>query len=65
MWRRPLPPGASTHKDVRYLDIHEDDEIDEPVLASWIRQASQLPGWEPKNAFASSVAIEVAGGRAS
>ena len=22
---RPLPPGESKHKDVRYLDIHEDD----------------------------------------
>ena len=22
---RPVPPGASKHKDVRYLDIHEDD----------------------------------------
>ena len=22
---RPLPPAASKHKDVRYLDIHEDD----------------------------------------
>ena len=44
---RPLPPGASKHKDVRYLDIHEDDEIDEKTLASWIRQASKLPGWEP------------------
>ena len=22
---RPLPPGESKQKDVRYLDIHEDD----------------------------------------
>ena len=44
---RPLPPGASKHKDVRYLDIHEDDEFDERLLAGWIRQASELPGWEP------------------
>ena len=44
---RPPPPGKSAHKDVRYLDIHEDDEIDERVLTSWIRQASKLPGWEP------------------
>ena len=43
---RPVPPGASKHKDVRYLDIHEDDQIDEQV-ASWIRQASELPGWVP------------------
>jgi hypothetical protein len=41
---RPLPPGASKRKDVRYLDIHEDDEIDEAELAAWVKQASQLPG---------------------
>jgi hypothetical protein len=41
---RPVPPGASKHKDVRYLDIHEDDEIDEVQLAAWVRQASELPG---------------------
>ena len=40
----PLPPAASKHKDVRYLDIHEDDELDEAQLAAWVKQASQLPG---------------------
>ena len=42
---RPVPPGESKHKDVRYLDIHEDDPIDEARLASWVKQASRLPGW--------------------
>ena len=42
---RPLPPGESKQKDVRYLDIHEDDELDEARLAGWVKQASQLPGW--------------------
>jgi hypothetical protein len=32
---------------VRYLDIHEDDQLDEELVASWIRQASELPGWVP------------------
>jgi hypothetical protein len=41
---RPLPSAASKHKDVRYLDIHEDDELDEAQLAAWVKQASQLPG---------------------
>ena len=41
---RPLPPGESKDKDTRYLDIHEDDELDEELVASWIRQASELPG---------------------
>ena len=41
---RPVPPGESKHKDVRYLDIHEDDELDEAQLAAWVKQASLLPG---------------------
>jgi hypothetical protein len=32
------------HKDVRYVDIREDDELDEKLMASWIRQASEIPG---------------------
>lgn len=42
---RPVPPGESRHEDVRYLDIHEDDRLDEAQLAAWVKQASQLPGW--------------------
>jgi hypothetical protein len=41
---RPLPPGESKQKDVRYLDIHEDDQLDEAQLAAWVKQASRLPG---------------------
>jgi hypothetical protein len=41
---RPVPPGASKHKEVRYLDIHEDDQLDEAQLAVWVKQASELPG---------------------
>ena len=41
---RPVPPGTSKQKDVRYLDIHEDDEIDEVQFAAWVKQASLLPG---------------------
>lgn len=40
----PQPPKESKHPDVRYLDINEDDELDEIQLISWISQASQLPG---------------------
>jgi hypothetical protein len=42
----PLPPGGSKHKDVRYLDIHEDDRIDVKQLTSWIRRAASIPGWD-------------------
>ncbi len=40
---RPVPPGVSKHKDVRYLDIYE-DQLDEAQFAAWVKQASQLPG---------------------
>jgi hypothetical protein len=26
-------------------DIREDDQLDEELVASWIRQAAALPGW--------------------
>ncbi|MGH6850865.1 MAG: DUF1801 domain-containing protein, partial [Methylocella sp.] len=41
---RPLPPGESKNKDMRYLDIHEGEQHDEARLAAWVKQASQLPG---------------------
>ena len=42
---RPLPPGESKQKEARYLDIYQDDQLDEELVASWIKQASKLPGW--------------------
>ncbi|MFD1327595.1 DUF1801 domain-containing protein [Mycoplana ramosa] len=41
---RPLPPGGSKNKEVRYLDIHEDDALDEAQFVAWVEQASRLPG---------------------
>jgi hypothetical protein len=43
---RPIPPGESKQQHVRYLDIYEDDELDEKLVASWIKQAAELPGEE-------------------
>ena len=40
----PVPPGGSRQKEVRYLDIHEDDQLDEAQFAAWVTQASELPG---------------------
>ena len=37
-------PVESKQKDVRYLHIYEDDQLDEKLVASWIKQASELPG---------------------
>ena len=48
---RPVPPGESKHKEVRYLDIHENGPLDEKQLASWIEQAASIPGWEGGSTF--------------
>jgi hypothetical protein len=44
---RPVPPGESKHKEVRYFDIREDEPLDEKQMAAWIRQAAALRGWVP------------------
>jgi len=40
----PLPPVASKFPDTRYFHIHEHDQVDDKLLASWIKQAAKLPG---------------------
>jgi hypothetical protein len=40
----PVPPGASKTPETRYLDVHEDDELDEDQFTAWVEQASRLPG---------------------
>jgi hypothetical protein len=45
---RPVPPGGTPKsKEVRWLDIHEDDNLDEAQFATWVKQAAALPGWVP------------------
>ncbi|HYQ00081.1 MAG TPA: DUF1801 domain-containing protein [Polyangiaceae bacterium] len=44
---RPMPPGESKGKETRYLDIREDDALDEAQLAKWLKQAAKVPGWVP------------------
>ena len=41
---RPVPPGESKQKEVRYLDIRAKGPFDEAQFASWVKQASRLPG---------------------
>jgi hypothetical protein len=41
---RPKPPGESKHKEVRYLDIRENEPLDETLFTDWVKQASRLPG---------------------
>lgn len=42
---RPMPPGESKGQDMRYLDIYEDDKLDERQMSNWLKQAAKLPGW--------------------
>ncbi len=42
---RPMPPGESKQRQTRYLDIRENDALDEAQISSWIRQARRAPGW--------------------
>lgn len=41
----PPPPGKMKDENARYLNIYEDDELDEAQLTAWVMQASRLPGW--------------------
>src|SRR5947209_19337376 len=41
---RPVPPGESTQKEVRYLHIREDEKLDEAQFTRWVKQAGELPG---------------------
>lgn len=43
----PVPPVESKDANTRYFHIHEGEELDEALLANWIRQASEIPGWIP------------------
>ena len=40
----PMPPKASKHDEVRYLDIREDEDFDDQQFVAWVEQASELPG---------------------
>lgn len=42
---RPVPPVESKNAGTRYFHIYEDGPFDEELVASWIEQASKLPGW--------------------
>jgi hypothetical protein len=41
---KPVPPGPSKQPEVRYLDIHENEPLDEAQFSAWVKQASKLPG---------------------
>lgn len=41
----PIPPGAGKDPNARWLNIYEDDQIDEAQMEAWLKQASKLSGW--------------------
>ncbi len=41
----PNPPGSGKDPNARWLNILEDDKIDEAQIESWLKQASKLKGW--------------------
>lgn len=44
----PVPPGGTERsKDARWIDIHENDVLDEDQLEAWVKQAAAIPGWVP------------------
>lgn len=44
---KPIPPGGTPKsKEARWLDIYEDDVLDEKMLTKWIKQAAAIPGWD-------------------
>ena len=44
---QPVPPVESKSEGTRYFHIHENDQLDEELVTSWIEQAAALPGWTP------------------
>ena len=43
---RPMPPGATERSgDSRWIDIREEDGLDEAQMARWVKQAAAIPGW--------------------
>jgi hypothetical protein len=43
----PVPPVAGKDEHARSVHLHEGDDRDADLFASWIAQAAALPGWGP------------------
>ena len=41
----PVPPGSGKDPKARWLNLREEDQIDEALIEDWLRQASKLNGW--------------------
>ena len=46
---KPMPPGATEKSgDSRWLDVYENDVLDEKQFTAWVKQAAKIPGWAGK-----------------
>ena len=55
---KPIPPGPSKDANARYLDLHEDDDLDEAQLTSWVKQTAACSGLRPvAKAFGAAVGL--------
>lgn len=44
----PIPPGGTPKsKEARWIDLYEDQPLDEKQMENWVKQAAKLPGWTP------------------
>jgi len=41
----PVPPGSGKDPNSRWINIFEDDVLDEVQMTAWIQQAVKLDGW--------------------
>jgi hypothetical protein len=41
----PAPTGSGKDQNARWLNIYEQDTIDEEQITKWLKQAAKLPGW--------------------
>ena len=45
---RPIAPGGTPKsQESRWIDIYEDDKLDEAQMAKWVKQAAAIPGRIP------------------
>ncbi len=42
---QPVPPGSGKDENARWIDIYENDPLDEVQMTEWLQQAARLPGW--------------------
>lgn len=41
----PVPPGKGKDPNARWVNIGENDTLDDDQMADWLKQAAQLKGW--------------------